>query len=369
MRNNRILAALVAAVLAVSFVLPAGAASSFTDVSDPTTSVNADILRLMGVVDGVGGDQFNPKGNLTRAEFCTMVVKFVQKGDQVPLHATRTIFSDVTAKHWALGYVNLAASIRVKDGDKELALISGVGDGSFAPDEKITLAQAATILIRVLGYSSQQAGAVWPQSYMNLAKSIGLTDGVSAGVNDNITRAQAAQLFVNALSCKTGSGSDYYKSLGTAKEDTIILAVNVTTDDGSTDGAIRTSANKDAESYLAAAGSVKPTALLGKRGALVLNDKDEIVTFVPDNSRAISITLAGEAKPSYVKGTDGKQYTMSQNTLLYTAGSSGGTSWLDGYTALTSGTQITMYSESGKIVAVYASGSAVGNFIILFLRW
>ena len=282
----------------------------------------------------------------------------MQKGEQVALHATRTIFSDVTARHWALGYVNLAASTTLKDGDKDIPLISGVGNGRFEPDSKITLAQAATILIRVLGYSSREAGAVWPQSYMNLAASIGLTDGVTAGMNDPITRAQAARLFVNALSCKTGDGSDYYKSLGTAKDKTIILAVNVTTDDGSSDGAIRTTDNLNGESYLAAAGAVKPTALLGKRGALVLNDKNEIVTFVPDGSSAVTVTLSGAAQPSYVKGTDGKQYTMSRDTLLYTADSREGKTWLDGYTALTSGTQITMYAEKGKITAVYASGSA-----------
>ena len=105
MRIKKILAGVLAAALLVSLaVMPAGAeGSSFADVSDSATAVNADILRLMGVVDGVGGNRFNPGANLTRAEFCTMVVKFMQKGDQVPLHATRTIFSDVTARHWALG--------------------------------------------------------------------------------------------------------------------------------------------------------------------------------------------------------------------------------------------------------------------------
>ena len=258
MKVKRLFAGVLAAALLASLaVLPAGAvSSSFADVSDSGTAVNADILRLMGVVDGTGGNRFQPNGNLTRAQFCTMVVKFMQKGDQVALHSTRTIFSDVTARHWALGYVNLAASLTVKDGERELPLISGVGNGKFEPDAKITLAQAATILIRVLGYSSKEAGAVWPQSYMNLARSIGLTDGVNADMNAPITRAQAAQLFVNALSCKTGAGEAYYKSLGTAKDKTIILAVNVTTDDGSSDGAIRTTDNLEGESYLAAAGAV-----------------------------------------------------------------------------------------------------------------
>lgn len=361
MKLKRLISWLLASALAASLaVMPIGAAgtSSFGDISDQETAVNADILRLMGVVSGTGGNQFNPNGTLTRAEFCTMVVKFMQQGDQVPIHATRTIFSDVTSKHWAQGYVNLAASLTVKDGEREVPLISGVGDGRFQPDEKITQAQAATILIRVLGYSSEQAGAVWPQSYMNLAESIGLSDGLPSDYNAALTRGQAAQLFVNALSCKNGEGSDYYTTLGKAQEDTIILAVNVETDDGTSDGAIRTTANKESEAYLPAEGEGNPYALQGKRGALVLNDKDEIVTFVPDDSSATTIILSGDAQPSYVKASGGSQYTMSKDTLLYTADATEGKSYMEGYSVLKSGTQITMYSERGKIVAVYASGSA-----------
>lgn len=355
MTKKQFASALLAAALTASLVLPAGAAgsSSFGDVSDPATAVNADVLRLMGVVDGTGGNRFNPTGNLTRAEFCTMVVKFMQKGDQVPLHATRTIFSDVTARHWGLAYVNLAASTTVKDGEKEIPLISGVGNGKFEPDSKITLAQAATILIRVLGYSSQDAGAVWPQSYMNLAQSIGLTDGVSAGAYDPITRAQAAQLFVNALNCKMGSGGTYYESLGSARDDVVLLAVNVDTDDGSAEGAVRTSDG----TYLPKAEDVKPTALQGRRGALVVNDKQEIVTFVPDDSISATIILSGDAEPTYVKGTNGTQYTISSSTPVYTADKAEGDSYVSAHTALRSGSQLTLFSERGKVVAVYAGGS------------
>ena len=357
MRIKRMLSAVLAlALLAALAVVPgsAAAASSFSDISDPATAVNADVLRLMGVMDGVGGNRFNPSGNLTRAEFCTMVVNFMGKGNEVPLHATRTIFTDVTADHWALGYVNLAASLTVGTEENKSSLITGVGDGRFEPDAKISLAQAATILIRVLEYTTQQAGAVWPQSYMNLAQSIGLTDGVSAGTYDNITRAQAAQLFTNALRCKNGAGTVYYQTLGdkAPKENVVMLAVGVASDDGTDNGAIRTSDG----TYLPQAAGARPSALQGRRGALVLNDRKEIVTFVPDDSTSVTITLSGDAQPTYVKA-GGTQYTISSSTTVYTADKAEGDTYLNVYSNLKSGTQLTLFSERGKVVAIYAGGS------------
>ena len=357
---KRLAAALLTAALAASLLaLPAAAApGSFHDISDAGTAVNADILRLMGVVSGTGDDRFDPSGTLSRAQFCTMVVTVLQKQDDAPRYATRTIFSDVKSSHWARSYVNLAASTMVGDDQEQLPLISGVGDGRFLPDSQITMGEAATILLRALGYSSKQAGAVWPQGYMDLAGSIGLTDGISAGAYSTITRAQAAQLFVNALSCKDAGGKVYYEGLGSVlPQKTIVLAVDVETDDGSAKGAVRTTANKTSEAYLPAHGDGDVPALQGKRGHLVLNDKDEIVTFVPDDSTATTVVLSGNAQPGSVKAAGGKQYTMSSDTMLYTSGATEGKAWTDGYTDLSAGAQITMYSEKGKVVAVYtASG-------------
>lgn len=372
MRVKRILSALLTGALALSLVvLPASAApGSFIDVTDPNTAVNADILRLMGVVSGTGGNMFNPGGTLTRAQFCTMAVNFLQKGEEAPRYATRTIFSDVKSGHWARSYINLAASdpsLFVKEGggedSKGVPLISGVGDGTFQPDNNISLAEAVTILLRALGYTSKEAGAVWPQGYMDLAGSVGLLDGLDAGASAPITRAQAAQLFVNALSCKKQDGKVYYTTIGQASEDkTIILAVNVEADDGSASGAIRTTSNKNAESYLPAHGDANVTALQGRRGHLVLDGNQEIVAFVPDKSTATTIVLNADAQPGYVKAGSGQQYTISGSALVYASGEGEGKNYSEAYTTLLSGAQITMYAEKGKIVAIYStSGSTTAS--------
>lgn len=370
---KRLTTALLTAALALSLVvLPASAApGSFIDVTDPDTAVNADILRLMGVVSGTGGNMFNPGGALTRAQFCTMVVTFLQKGEEAPRYATRTIFSDVKSSHWARSYINLAASdpslfVKESGGEdsKGVPLISGVGDGRFLPDDNISLAEAVTILLRALGYTSREAGAVWPQGYMDLAKSIGLLDGLDVGSSTHINRGQAARLFVNALSCKTKEGKPYYTTIGQVADEkkTIILAVNVEADDGSTIGAIRTTSDKNSEAFLPAHGDGNVTALQGRRGYLVLDDNKEVVTFVPDKSTATTIVLNGDAQPGYVKSGSGQQYTISGSALVYASGDGEGKNYSEAYTSLSSGTQLTMYSEKGKIVAIYsASGSTTSS--------
>ena len=55
-----------------------------------------------------------------------MVVNFMGMGDDVVLHSTRTIFTDVPSSHWARGYVNLAASTMLEDGGSS----SGTGSDS-----------------------------------------------------------------------------------------------------------------------------------------------------------------------------------------------------------------------------------------------
>lgn len=359
MNKKRLISGLLAGVLALALAAPmavpakAAGQSSFLDIQDSNTAVNADILRLMGVVTGTGGNRFNPSSQLTRAQFCAMVVNFMQHGEEVAIHATRTIFSDVPGSHWARGYVNLASSLTVKESEeKSVPLITGVGDGTFLPDKAISQAEAVTILIRMLEYTSSQTGVLWPQSYMNLADSIGLRDGLPQDYNQPLTRAQAAQLFVNALTCKTAGGKEYYTTLGEPKEGTVVLAVNVATDTGEGMGAVRTSSG----TYLPKAEDVAPTALQGRRGTLILDENQEIVTFVPDDTTPVTITLNGDAQPGFVKG-GGQQYTISGDTKVYTSEEPEGKSYLDCYSTLYSGTQLTLFTQRGKVVAIYAVGA------------
>lgn len=79
MRLKRLISCLLsAALLAGLLVFPPASASGsggFSDISDSTVADAAEMLRLLGVVDGTGGGAFNPGGTLSRAEFCKMTVE------------------------------------------------------------------------------------------------------------------------------------------------------------------------------------------------------------------------------------------------------------------------------------------------------
>lgn len=359
MKYKRFLASLLLIATLLSLTGPmAQAASSFSDINNENIALNADILRLMGVVSGSGGNQFNPGGTLTRAQFSVMVVNIMGKGAEVPRWTTQTIFRDVPSTHWARGYINLVSSTMVGAGEdkKGSALISGVGDGRFLPNEKLTYAQAVTILMRLLDYGENDVGAVWPQGYLNMANAIGLTEGVKLSAGDALTRAQAAQLLVNLLRAETKEGEPYYNKLGTPETNTLLLALNVR-DAEDKAGAIRTSKGV----FQPVVRDVTPTALQGRQGTMILKD-GKLAAFIPDNTTSVTITLSGAAQPTYVQGTNNVRYTISGDTPVYNSDSSGDSkNYSSVFMDMQSGTQLTLFIDGGKVISIYNAAAGVSS--------
>lgn len=314
--RQRLGAALLTVALALStLVLPAGAAETteFSDVSDRTTALAVETLRLMGVLDGYGDGTFRPDRQLTRAQFCKMAAYAMGAENELGLYNTITVFPDVRPSHWAAGYINMAA--------KGKNIIAGYPDGRFYPDRTVTVGQAVTILLRLLGYQEDKIGGVWPDSYMAMGAITGLTDGMTVDGSSPLTRAQAARLFVNLLQADSaGEGGIQY----TLSDETELLSV-----DGST-GQMKTSG----ETYTMAH-PVASTSLIGAKGHVVsMNGK--ALTFLPL--------------------TSGNAGTASSAIVVYEDGSAAGFGALAGnntYTIYKNGTLATVKDLKKNDVATY----------------
>jgi hypothetical protein len=304
--KKRWLTALLAAVMfCTTLTLPAGAAESgrFSDLADSGVTTAVESLRLMGVLDGYGDGTFRPDGKLNRAQFCKMLTYVMDGGSELGRYRTVTIFPDVKPSHWAAGYINLAA--------KGKGVISGFADGRFYPERTVTVGQAVTILVRLLGYKDEDVGGVWPDSFMAVGATIGLTDGISAGGNAPLTRAQAAKLFMNLLVAQKKDGGTLYE----LSEETELLSV----DGGS--GVLKTS---DGKSYPMAHPTAS-TTLTGARGRVVLN-KGKALTFLPQsagstgNADAAVIVYEDRSAAGFQTLAGNSDYRIYKNGTLATAG-------------------------------------------------
>ena len=270
--KKRVFSLLLALVLTLSAAaIPASAAGSFSDVSDKKTAQNVEILKLLGVIEGNGAGQFNPYAQLTRAEFSKMVVMLIGKGNEAMRYRTVTIFPDVRASHWAAGYINLAVR------QTEPKLLAGTPDGTFQPERAITYGEAVTILMRVLGYADKDTGGVWPDSYIDLAKSAGVSNGVELAGNAAITRAQAAQLFVNVLYADTKDGKNY---IDRGDKYTLVSV------DGGT-GELRLIDEKGVIVTKTLENPSSASVLIGLKGYLVERTNGKVRTFLPENGETV----------------------------------------------------------------------------------
>lgn len=353
---------LSAAMLAGLLVCPATAAGSagFTDISDEATAEAAEVLRVLGVVDGTGNGLFQPDRSLTRAEFCKMAIEVLGRGDEAASQSGRVIFSDVRADHWARGYINAAAS---KPSENEPPLVAGIGNGLFKPDDIITYGGAVAILMRALGYSDQDVGMGqrWYDGYLNTARAIGLTDGLSLSGDAAITRGQAAILFRSLLFTDLkGTDDPYLTKLGAKELDSaLILSVDAVANDGST-GAIRTT-----QGVYKTDRAPFPASYEGIQGKVVLDKNDRVLAIELNTVGSDRAVIAADIQATYIRTIDGEKLDIEKpaEIKVYSAAEDNESpNYSDLWTDLRAGEQFVFhYSASGKLEYIYRRGAGTGT--------
>ena len=362
MKIKRFLAGLLAAALLCGLMaaVPASAAtggasaSGFTDITDPAVAEAAEVLRLLGVVNGTGGTLFNPGGTLTRAEFCKMAIEIMGKGEEASAQMNRTIFLDVKGDHWARGYINLAASTRLgatEEGGGEMLMV-GVGDGTFQPGRTMTFAEAVTTLMRILGYTASDvaSGSSWYSGYLASADVIGLTDGVSLAWDSPVTRGQTAILFQNLLYTNPkGADAPYLTQLGgSITDEAVVISLDATAADGTT-GCILTTGSADPYKT-----SHVPfdAALAGSRARLVLDKNSRVIAIMPSDGGTQRTTSVVSAQATYVTVSGGDRLDVAPATPVYRE--SGETTYAEIYLNLKTGSPLVLhYGVTGKLEYLY----------------
>ena len=194
--KKRILALLLAACIAVSMlVLPASAANNNTAVQFAVT---------LGAMDNTQTGALNAA--VTRGAFARMLVAFSTFRESVGAQGTvGTLYTDVPGTSPWAPYIRIAV---------QQGWLNGYTDGSYRPDNAVTLEEACTAVLKLMGYKMTELNGSFPNAQLNKASEIGLRTNLERKPGEAMNYEDCATLLYNALTANTASGSAYGTSLG-----------------------------------------------------------------------------------------------------------------------------------------------------------
>ena len=345
--KRTITALALAAALCLSLVPGAGAA--FTDIPDETTQMAAAALQGLGVVDGTSDTTFSPNEVLTRAQMCAMAVNALGLSDQVASAGRRTLFSDVSSSAWYNGYVNAAYSE---------GLVNGYGDGTFGPDDPVTYGQVATILLRMLGYTSEEVGSLWPLDYTDFCDELGLSEGLALSPTGSLTRGEAAVLLYRGL-LENVNGTDQprYETIDGVASTAEAILLDVDASYGGGSGLLMAYLPDGSGITYYTQGRQQSDALEGQLGTLLFDGSGSAVGFLPDGGETLDVTI-GSATASTLTASDGTSYRVSSGAVVLSGGETYEYS-ASGYLQLNGrgGSTVRLFAdETGAIRYLYLAG-------------
>ena len=193
--KKRILAFLLAVSIAVSvLVLPVSA-----------DNINNTALQTAITLGAVPTGQ-ELSANITRGAFAKMLVSFSTYRESVGAQGTvGTLYRDVPGTSQWAPYIRIAV---------QQGWMNGYTDGSFRPDNTVTLEEACAAVLKLLSYKTTDLTGSFPQAQLNKAQQIGLRDQLTCTQGQAMTYEQSTLLLYNALRANTASGSAYGSSLG-----------------------------------------------------------------------------------------------------------------------------------------------------------
>lgn len=171
----------------------------FTDVkTDNDYAAAVLLLKKNGYIKGYEDGSYKPENTINRAEFTKIVMHDFTSTKTYD--CSKQIFKDVSTdeKNWYRDYVCKAFNE---------GIIMGFGDNTFRPDQKITFAEAAKIIIKVKKLSTDGATNPWEKEFIDYFKKNKIIPNTIKSQSTEITRGDMALLIRSIIDPVFYSGS------------------------------------------------------------------------------------------------------------------------------------------------------------------
>ena len=192
---RRLLALTISALMLAGLLVPGAAAADidFTDRSRITYTEAVDVMTTLGVFQGNSSGAFDPDGILTREQAAKIICCMLNGQEEAEaLQTGEPIFADVSTARWSAPYIAFCV---------ERGILSGDGSGSFYPEQALTGAAFAKMLLVALNYDPAIegfTGSDWVLNVASMAVNLGVAPG-SLNLMDALSRQNAALMCYNTL--------------------------------------------------------------------------------------------------------------------------------------------------------------------------
>jgi hypothetical protein len=162
----------------------------FSDISDYPFKNAINQLANLKILNGYPDNTFKPTNEITRAEFSVIMCYLLGKEDIAKQTSISYNFSDLSLNHWAGGFIKVL---------KDEGYIKGYPDNTFRPNNKITHAEAITVLSQIAARGIEMpAGEIWYEPFMKFAEERGILEGITFTPSKNILRGEVSQMTYKA---------------------------------------------------------------------------------------------------------------------------------------------------------------------------
>lgn len=292
---KKIISVLLTAVM-LTAALPSAIAAN-GDKDEDIMVLLSELNIMVGDTDG----NLRLDDNVSRAEFAKIAVASSSSKNTVASGLKVSPFKDVTYRHWSAPYVRAAVTA---------GIVEGYVDGTFKPDNTVSYEEALTMVLKVLGYTSDDFGYSWPYGQMGLARNLELTKNVNASQGEALTRRQVANLIYNALNTKMKG-----------QQNKLLTVFDCEVKEGVT---IIASHNEDSslgeDKIFTTAGTFEfdnnfNSDYVGRRGDLVIKNGEDFVSFTPRTQTVEEYTVSNVIGSDII--LDGNMYNINSNTTTY----------------------------------------------------
>lgn len=122
---------------------------SFEDVQGHWAQRFIEVLASRQIVQGINEKEFLPDEKISRAEFTTMLIKEIDRGESNFSIGYNGFFKDVPEEAWYSYYIERA---------KEIGLIHGTTEDCFEPEKNLSREEAFVILMQIYEMTKKENG-------------------------------------------------------------------------------------------------------------------------------------------------------------------------------------------------------------------